>query len=359
MLSQLILPLAFVTELLLGGPASGASAANVVVAQSGATQLVAASDRAERAVVAARGKVRRLSAEMRALDATYKRQLSELDRLTRQRASWNRDRKISKQKAASQVTARQLSAAARELRVAKRRLAAAKRRLLAALERELSAGSAEAATDAAAPPGEGRRRAARLATLRDKLRRELRPKPRKIVVPDIDIDATDDPDDLEEKARILVRVEAQLRAEQTQLDRRFAYYSRQERLRAQRERANEIDRTEGTSIRRTTGIGNTGTNSGLGASDAEADPGAPNEDSGSGGDDFSDRGDLALETSSVVLADVVDEVTAGDLRRASRSTNPATRARAAGKALDQVKARLERLRRTRRAIERRARALRK
>jgi hypothetical protein len=52
-------------------------------------------------------------------------------------------------------------------------------------------------------------------------------------------------------------------------------------------------------------------------------------------------------------------VTAGDLRRASRSTNPATRARAAERARDQVKARLEKLRRTRLAIERRARALRK
>ena len=343
MLSQLLVPLVFASELVLGGPA-----AHVAAGQSGPAQLQAASDRAERAVIAARGQVRRLSGEMRRLDAAYKVQLSELDRLSRQRASWNRDRKISAQKSASQVTAKKLSATAGQLRTARRQLASAKRRLLAALDRELG----EAGGDTA--------RRHRLARLRETLRRELRPRPRKIVVPDIDIDVTDDPEDLEEKARILARVESQLRAEKAQLDARFTYYSRQERLRAQRDRANDIDRTESTSVRRNPRIGDAAT-AGV---DAETDSGAPQEDGGldgggSGGDDFSDRSDLALETSSVVLADVVDEVTAGDLRRASRSTNPATRARAADRARDQVAARLNRLQRIRAAIERRARSLRR
>lgn len=348
-LSSLVVPLAFVTELVLGGPATGVPAANVVAAQSAPADLAARSDRVQREVLAARNKVRRLAGTIRKLDAAYKGQLADLEKLSRQRASWNRDRKIARQKAASQVTAKRLSAAARQLRSARAQLASARRRLLAALERELAGNSGESAGA----------RTARLRRMRDRLRRELRPRPRKIVVPDIDIDPADDPDDLAEKARILARVEAQLRREQQQLDRRYAYYSRQQRLRLQRERAAEIDRTENTSIRRNpTGVAST---SSAGANEADsADPGSDGLDDGGSAPpgDFSGR-DSALEASSVTLADVVDDVTATDLRRASRSTNPATRARATRRARDQVKARLERLRRTRLAIERRARSLRK
>jgi hypothetical protein len=346
-LSSLLVPLAMVAELALGGPAS-VPAANVVAGQSAPANLPAQSDQARREVRAARDRVRRLNREIRRLDTAYKQQLAELDKLSRQRASWNRDRKISAQKADSQVTARRLSAAARQRRVARAQLESARRRLLAALDREL-----------AAPPSETpAARIARLTRMRVELRRELRPKPRKIVVPDIDIDPSDDPDDLAEKARILARVEAQLRDEQRQLDNRFAYYSRQDRLRVQRERANEIDRTENTSVRRNPS-GTGFDSSTAGAADAESTP--EGDDFGGAGDpsEPSNRADSALEASSVVLADVVDDVTAGDLRRASRSTNPATRARAAERARDQVKARLEKLRRTRLAIERRARALRK
>jgi hypothetical protein len=354
-LSSLIVPLAFVTELVLGGPAAGVPAASVLAAQS--APLSVQSERAQRQVVTARGKVLRVAATIRTLDATYKAQLGELEKLSRQRTSWNRDRKIARQKAASQVTAKQLLAAANQLRAAKAELKRARQRLLAALERELTSGeesAVEAASTNANPPPTTSVRLQRLVKLRDRLRRELRPKPRKIVVPDIDIDPADDPDDLAEKAQILARVEAKLRAEQAQLDKRYTYYARQERLRIQRERANEIDRTENDSIRRNP----TGGPTPSGAGDAEADP---DGDFGNGGGAPPDasRNDAALEASSVILADVVDDVTASDLRRASRSTNPATRARAARQARNQVSARLERLRRTRLAIERRARALRK
>ena len=369
MLSSFIVQLAFVTELVLGVPAAGSAANSVVVAQSGPSQLAQSSDRAQREVSAARAKVRRLAGVQRKLKRAYQSQLAELDSLSRQRASWNRDRKISKKKAASQVTAKRLNAAARSMRSARAQLKSANKRLLAALNRELSPASTDSVevVTASSPPSSNARYQ-RLVKIRNQLRRSLRPKPKKIRVPDIEIDPSDDPDDLEEKAQLLRRIEAELVAEEKQLARRGAYYSRQEKLRIQRARANEIDRAEGSTIRRNpTGVG---ASSPLNENDG-ADIQEGGDDSGGVGTDADgdfnsdpDAGgglntrDASLEASSVILADVVDDVTVGDLRRASRSTNPATRARAARRARAQVKARLERLRRTRKAIQRRAKTLR-
>ena len=113
------------------------------------------------------------------------------------------------------------------------------------------------------------------------------------------------------------------------------------------------------SIRRSPGLGNAR----AGASD-QASGGAPEADSeptdfeNGGGDTAPPSNDTTLESSSIVLADVVDQVTAADLRRAGRSANPATKARAAQRARKQLKARIERLRRQRAAVARRAKKLR-
>lgn len=350
---HLIAPVAMVAELVLGGPASGVPASRVVAAQASSATLSAATDRQARAAGAARQRLQSLAAHKRALLVEYHRRTRAIDQLSRQRASWNRDRKIRNLKSEAQRTAKQLAALDRQLGAAKKRLHRTRQALLAAVERELANGASGA-------------RAGQLRKLRHGLARALRPPAHKIIVPDGELDLTADPEELEEQMHLIARAERQLQSEAAKLDRLEKHYAHQEALRRQRRRAHEIGQLDRQGIRRAPGIGAASERSN-GAADS-AEPGAGGSD-GVDGDAEPPPSDadpgtgstaaLSLETSSVVLADVIDEVTAADLRRASRSTNPSLRARAARKAQREVGSKLEELRRQRHRIEKRVRSLRR
>ena len=338
------------TEVIAAQAASGSQLAT-------AQQLASATNRAARSETIAQKSLAALKGKRSTLRKSYNAQLAEIDKLGRQRASWNRDRQLSKKKSASAALAKQLAKLDKQLRRASRVLQKRRQKLLRAVESELGGSVAG-------------KRASELRRLRAALGKRLRPKAKKIIVPELAIDRLADPEELEEQASLIARAERQLRKEDEKLEERYRYYLKQQKLRAQSERATEIARRDDESVRRSPGLGSSDQRGG--ASNQESEPGPqsdgdPNEGGAGGGDsddgvDLSDGGsesrDLTLESSSVILADVVDDVTAADLRRAGRSANPGQRAKAAKKARAQLKAKLKRLRKQRKLIEKRARELR-
>jgi hypothetical protein len=344
--STLAVPVALALTLSAAGEVRAASP--VLLAQVVTEGRAAITEARARALSSARQSAGRLAVRKRSLRRVHDQHTAAIEKLARQRASWNRDRKIANLKASAQATAKQLTAIDRQLAAARREMVAAQRQLLAAARRELEAGV------------EGGR-ARQLRQLETSLARALRPPARKIIVPDEKLDPLADPEELEELARLIARAEAQLRAEERKLERQVAYFRNQQRLRTQRDRARDIERLDGEGVRRTTGIGAASDRaSGADSASPEADDGGGlgGSDGESPPDNQSESPEVSLETSSVVLADVIDDVTAADLRRASRSTNPALRARAASRAQREVQGKLRQLRRQQQLIRRRVDTLR-
>ena len=353
MLARIVTPLVIAASIALG-PSPAMSQANRPVAavppSAGATDRAAADTaRLERA------RVQKLS-EKRMLERAYEAQLRELDRLKRSRASWNRDRQIRSRKAESQSTAARLSRADSELRTIDELLRRQRRALLAAIDRE-----------AATAPSLARRGA--LDRMRAQVTAALKPRVRKILVPDDTLDEMADPEELTEQIALIQQAEAELRREREALRQREDRYVRMARLRQQRERATQMGELEEDVGRRTGRAESRGPAAAGGQDDrGESDPssdysGGGAEDGGSGssagdGDSLGTGGsggvgeDGGFEQSSILLTDVVDSGTIDALRRAGRSSSPGRRAEAAERARKQVEARLQRLERSRAIIQR-------
>ena len=348
-LARIVIALSLAACIALG-PSPAMSQANRPVA----APSLPATDRAAADVSRLeRARVQKLS-EKRMLERAYEAQLRELDRLKRSRASWNRDRQIRSNKAESQSTAARLSRADGELRTIDELLRRQRRALLAAIDRE-----------AATRPSPTRQAA--LDRMRAQVTAALKPRVRKILVPDDTLDEMADPEELTEQIALIQQAEAELRREREALRQREDRYVRMARLRQLRDRATEMSELEEEVGRRTGRAGGRTSVAGQGdRGEAAGDPGSSPDYTGAGGDDGlaspgdGDSGgpgggfneDGGFEQSSILLTDVVDSGTIDALRRAGRSSSPGRRADAAARARKQVEARLQRLERSRAIIQR-------
>jgi hypothetical protein len=318
-----------------------ADAGEVAIAHRGTLQAEARVRSTERSLTEARSAKAKLA-------RIYEAQLQEIDRLKQRKASWRRDRMLRAQMAQSLETSKELTALDKQVRALEARLTRQRKTLLTAIDDELAAG----------PAGD---RVRTLRTTRRQLVVELRGGSKKIVIPDVRIDQLADPEELDYQVAAIRQTEADLADEIAELEARGERYDRMAQLQDKRSRADELDRTDDDRPRRSTGrVGNSrdqGPAAGGGAADplGETDATPPE----SPGDDFTGGGSPGFESDpTVVLADVVDAGTIDALRRAERSSDPKVKARAARRALEQVKAEQKRLERARKQIEKRARELR-
>lgn len=307
-----------------------------------ATSERAQTDRVASQVVATESQTSTLRKRKAGLLNRYESQLKEIDRLKRRRASWRRDRMLRKQLAESHNTARALATLDKQLRALKARVRSLRQRLIASANREL-----------ASSPSSARR--SRLVAWRDRARRKLRPRAKKIILPDSSVDPLADPEDLDEQAARMAQAERRLARELTTLKRRSERFRRMARLRRLRARAAQLRRLDTNRPRRVTGrVGSGDRNQGAGLSETSDNNGSPAPDDGFAGDPSLDEANPV-----VVLANVVSSRTLDALRRAQSSNDPAVKAAAAERARKQVKARLERLRKQRLRVMKRSRSLRR
>lgn len=313
---------------------------------SGARALT---DRASARLESAQRRQRSLQVQMATLRRKYNKQLSEVDRLKRARASWRRDRLLREQKARSQKTALALRGLERKLRTRRSSVSRERKALAQAIDRELSLG-----------PSRSRRE--ELRKMLGKVRSGLKEAPKRIAMPELELDELADPEELVEQIRLIERAEARLAEEEASLQRREKYYAHMDALRSKRRRADALGAFEDDNVRRTTGrVGSEKNGRAAGEEDAEQSPdGAsglsePSADPAPGapsdGADLQDSGG-GFRASSIVLADVLDAGTQSALRRAQRSSSPRTKAQAAKQARRQVSERLRRLRASKARIRR-------
>lgn len=323
---------------------AGPSARRVAQAAPTAPGRQVATDRAAAGVTRLLTQRNQRVVEKRGLQTRYQDQLRELDRLKQSKASWRRDRQVRSKKAESQATAARLSRVDAEMRVLDAQLRAQRQSLVAAIGRELADPSISAV------------RRAGLEKIRGQVSAALRPRARRIILPDDTLDELADPDELAEQIALIDQAEKELAQERKALRQREDRYTRWAMLREQRERAGQMSDLDDDQVRRSTGrTGRSSANgSGGGTSADEAAGEAPPEDDSGDSDSPSPPSsgpDTSFETSSVVLADVVDSSTIDALRRAGRSANPRARADAAARARKQVEARLDRLKKSRALIQ--------
>ena len=346
---------ALVAAAVLDGPAAAGPrrvAQGQVAGQGSLAGRQLATDRAFLGVSRLLTQKAQRAAEKRTLQATYAAELAELDRLKQSKASWRRDRQIRAKKAGSQATAARLSRVDAELRALDAQLKVQRESLVVAISRELGLATISAA-----------RRAA-LVKMRTEVMAALRPRARKIILPDDSLDELADPDELAEQIALIARAEKELAQERQVLRQREDRYTRWAMLREQRERAGQMSDLDDDQVRRSTGRSEKGRDSGGSGGGSTSEDQGDSASPGAGGGaeppgDDSDPSspppsgpDTSFETSSVVLADVVDSSTIDALKRAGRSGNPRDRAGAAARARKQVEQRLARLKKSRELIER-------
>jgi hypothetical protein len=299
------------------------------------TQPVAATTATETTTRSAEQQVARLTVYRASLAKRYQDQLDQIDRLKNQRASWRRDRELRDSLSDSLETANLLSAATRDLEKARTFLESARRAYLAAIDAELGAGAAPA-------------RAQVLTRARAQLVPQIQGVPRRIVIPDFEVDPLADPEELDQRA-------AELRASEEDLGRQLAGLKAQAAefdhlvvLRKQHDRAGDLfnrddDEPHHNTARPTGESGGTPDDGGGGGKPSA--PGAP--------------GAVTFENFvPIVLADVIDASTISSLEAAQRSGDPRQRAEAAHRAGDEVARRVNEVRKRRLEIEARARQLR-
>jgi hypothetical protein len=313
-----------------------------------------------------------LEAERKAGEKTYQDKTAQIAKLKAQPSSWSRDRKLQSLLRESKDMATTLDKKAEQVRVLDGEIAKARQALVTAIDKELAASPA---------PSEARR-----ATLTKK-RTELAGGKgvKKIKVADEHIDPFDDAEDLDYKADALERTEKQLLAEEERLSRRAGYYRKQAKLTKARARADEQDLFRDDGPRRTTSSAEA-QNDGAGAptGDNSPPPSGPADPSPGGLTDADDGGfeatpeaptagggvDITVTTGArgsssdvttdpaLILGDVVDSGTLEELRKAERSGDPESRAKAAERAAKEVKARVEKIKQRRLEMEKRAKQLR-
>lgn len=334
-------------QLWLGGLVPSAPAQQVRVVQVQPPSPTSNTNRTIARVVALDKDRRAAAARKDALARQQQSQLAEIDRLKRRRASWRRDRQLETQLAESQQTASQLAGLDRRLRDLDRALQAAHRQVVAAIGAELRLSPPSSPTRAAR-----RRYLTGWATASGRALQRTK----KIILPDFEIDPLADPEDLEIQAQRIAQSEKQLEQEISELTERAQRYDRMVKLREKAARATELSGMDDDRPRRSTGRVGTGTGAeadrgqGAGVSNDDASPSPPEDPSSFGG---------AESDPTVVLADVVDSGTLDALRRAESSGDPRARAKATSRARLQVQAQLEKLRKQRQLVERRAKQLRR
>lgn len=332
-------------------------------------------DKAQQTVTVAEQKVNQLLGQRGQLTSRYQQQLGTIDRLKKQKASWRRDRELNTAQADANDTAKRLTALDTQLLAAQKTLLAARTTAVRAIDAEVAAGATGA-------------RATQLANLRAKLAPPL-PAPKKIVIPDAEIDPLADPQELEQQAAAIAAVEKQLDAQRKGLDAQHKDLALVAELRGAHDRAGELATRDDDQPRRggsrtsSGGISATSGTSGNGRgaeTDTAPSPQSGDTSGGAGGgtgagsgsapptgtDDFGATGDKGTSTGgsfetnvAVALGEVIDRSTIDGLVRASRSGDPKQRAEAAKQARDAVAKRLEQLRKKRQEIEARAKQLRK
>lgn len=338
--------------LLLGTPEAVADDTRVAqVAQ--VQQAQEKSNSAAKSLAANQERLKAVRAEKAALRTVYNEQLAGVDKLKRARASWRRDRKLRDQMERSQKTAVALKEVDRKLRARLTAVSRARKSLAIAIDRELTL----------SPTAQ---RQVYLRKMLGNVRVGLRKAPKKIAMPELELDEYADPEELLEQIALIERAEAKLAAEQNSLSRRADHFERMQALRAKRNRSDALGAFDSDGVRRSTSrVAGSGekretaqdANTGAGLSDgADAESPSP-APPGGGGDDFSEPD--SFEAASVVLADVVDSGTQDALRRAHRSKSPKTKALAAKRAHKQVKDRIERLRASKARIRRHLQRLQK
>ena len=356
MLSSLLIIVLSVLPQMAAGPVASAPASSASAATS-----QAAADHAATMVATTRQERDRAVAEKARLARAYEAQLDELDRLKQQRASWRRDRMIRTRMSESHATAELLAKLDQRIRQLGSLLRRREEALLAAIARERATG-----------PGAARAR--QLDRWYAAAQRHLRPDAKKIVLPDDRIDPLADPEELEYQAALIRQSEQELAAELARLDQQAGRYRHMAVLRRKRSRAAALggfgeDRPRRSTGQTRTAAANNDSTAGAGGGAADPAPPPPSsppesgeepprapdpsptlppEQDGSGGDSL---------MFDIILADVVDAPTLQALRAASRSSDPALKARATERARQQVEERLERLRARRQRIQRRAREL--
>ncbi len=290
-------------------------------------------------------------AEQAKLEMTLSRQNGEVSVLKRKRSSWRRNRELKRALKASRATADQLSALHKQIRAGGKKLAKARKALVKAANIELAT----------------QRNAARRAVLlrlRKRAMAKLKPRSKKIVLPNDAIDPLADETELREQAALLDRAMKELEREEALLTRREDRYQKMARLQKSRARADEAALFDDNRPRRTTSRQAGPDNRGAGANDGAdfSGQGAPetSDDADPGGitGDADGPPDLGFDSDpAVVLVEVVDADTIDALRHARRSDDPKVKAKAAKRARDQVKTKRERLERQRKKIEARIRAM--
>jgi hypothetical protein len=313
--------------------------AATTVAQADTTGAGDATDAARAEVKATEKRRSRLAAKRADLAVRYTGELAAIAKLKRQKSSWRRDRQLKDKLASSLRTAGKLATQAKDLVALDRALARQRKALVAAIDAEL----------ATAPEAS---RASSLRSLRaDVAPKIAKKKARKIVLPDDELDPLADPDELDQQVAALRASEDELARQIASLDHQATRFKKQAALRKAHERADEMASRDDDQPRRTSGSGSGGT---VSASDGAP---APEDDTDGAGGPSPDPGSFDGDP-AVVLSDVVDGDTVDALRKAERSTDPATKAAAAERAREQVAKRLEKLAKRRKEIEARAKLLR-
>jgi hypothetical protein len=315
-----------------------------------APSVVAATDHARGAVVAAGQRIKTIAAQRDRLKQHFADQTAAIDRLKNERQSWRRDRELNASQSDAKDTSDQLTGLERQLADAGKALADARRAFAAAIDAELAAG-------ATGPRG------GQLARERAELDAVLGAKPKKIVMPDdVRIDQLD-PEDLEQQDQIIADTEKQLSNQISGLDQQASELQRVAELRTSHDRANDMmirdDDQPHRDVHGTTASGTTQT---IGAAAPANGTGGTGGGTATGGNDFNgngDHGNSSFESeASFVLGEVIDPSTLDTLARASRSGDPAKRAAAARATRDAVAARLDQLKKKRAQIEQREKQLR-
>ncbi len=326
-----------------------------VVAATTAWADPSATDRAHAAETAAEQRAGQLASQRSQLNARYQDELASIDRLKKQRASWRRDRELNTAQADAKDTADKLAVLDKQIASAQQTVATARTSVLQAIDAEL-------------PTATGPR-----AQALTKLRAQLAPPKvvKKIVIPDANIDPLADPDELEHQAAALRDSEDALAKQVKSLEAQSDELEHVAELRKQHERAGDLAMREDDQPHRNAQASasksltdSAGPSSGApppqtGGTSSPGGGTSTTGGNGAGGDQFvgGDRSGYESEA-SVVLGEVIDRSTIEGMMRASKTGDPAQRAKAAKAARDAVAARLQQLEKQRVAIEARAKALR-
>jgi hypothetical protein len=304
--------------------------------------------------------VGRLAAQRSTVAQRYQDQLAAVDGLKKQKPSWRRDRELRQTLADSADTANQLSALNTQLAAATRALVQARSELVAAIDHEK-------------PTATGPR-AGELDKLRAQVTATIGPAPKKIVLPDAEVDPLADPEELDQQAQAIAETEKQLANQVAGLDAQAAELAHVADLRKHNERAKDLMLAEDDQPHRNVqhSSGDRGANdsltpsagTGAGGGAGQTTGGTGNGAGGTGGGDTggnfnNNNSSNNFETEATfVLGEVIDRTTIDGLTRAQRSGDPAKRAEAARSARDAVSQRLEQLKKKRAQIEARAKQLR-